>query len=312
MAMVSMVTIVFLLPRAMPGDPLAILIDPEVSIVLDPADRQRVEAYYGLDRSLGAQYLDYLWGVVRADLGWSISRKAPVTDVIRGHLPWTLALVLPALVLSSLAAFVAGVMAAWRRGRWADRSLTVANGVLRSVPDYALAYALLIVGAVMMGWFPLGGAKTPFSHDRPWLQQAVDVVWHGALPMLAVTLALLGGKFLIARGSMVSVLGQDYVVTARAKGLAPRRVKYRHGARNATPPYLAQLGVQAGFAVGGSVFIERVFAYPGMGTLILDAVDARDFPLLEGCFLVLGALVLVANLIADVVAARMDPRQVMS
>lgn len=293
----------------MPGDPLQARVDPDnAAAVADERTRARLLAYYGLDRPLPVQYADYLGSVARGDLGWSITRNAPVIELIGASLPWTLLLAGSALVLSSLVGFFGGIAAAWRRDRGLDRLLVVATTAVRSLPDYAWAAVLLILLGVVIPVFPLSGARTPFAAYESLGSEVADVALHLALPLLALTLGLVAGKFLLVRNTAVSALGQDYMVLARAKGLPERLLKYRHAGRNALLPFLALLGVQAGFVIGGAVFVEATFAYPGMGTLILRAVEERDYPVLEGSFLALAATVLTLNALVDVALSRLDPR----
>lgn len=302
-------TVVFALPRAMPGDPLLSRVDPNDSLYLfDEGVRSQFRSYYGLDRPLLDQFGHYLSSIAHGDLGWSIARNEPVSALIGARLPWTLLLLGTALALASLLSFAGGVAAAWRRGSARDRVLLTGMTASRAVPEYASATLLLVALAVLLPVFPLAGAREPFAVYSSPLDEALDVAHHLVLPATALTLALLAGKFLLVRNTMISALGQDYMLLARAKGLPERLVKYRHGARNALLPFLTVLGIQTGFAVGGAIFVEAVFAYPGMGTLILEAADARDYPVLEGCFLVLAAAVLLVNVAVDVLYARLDPR----
>lgn len=307
--MFAVVTLVFLLPRAMPGDPLAALEDPDNGVFLaDPELRLKVLAYYGLDRSLWQQYLTYLSDLVRLDFGWSIARNAPVATLIGKHLPWTLLLMGSALTLSSTFSFLAGIHAAWRRGRLPDRFLVVMLTGTRAIPDFAIATIVLLLFAVLFPIFPLFGARTAFAEHASVFAALRDVGYHLVLPLMSLTLGLMASKFLLVRNTVIGVLGQDYMVAARAKGLTERTQKYHHAGRNALLPFLTVLGIQAAFAVGGTIFIETVFSYPGMGALILDSVSARDYPVLEGTFIVLAAAVLTVNLLIDLVYARVDPR----
>lgn len=307
--LLAVITMVFLLPRAMPGDPLSALEDPDSGyFITDPEVRQRVLAYYGLDGPLSDQYVRYLGSIATGDLGWSIARNAPVAGLIAGHLPWTLLLMGLAVGLAASVSYVAGILAAWHRGRAVDRlTLIVLTGV-RGVPEYALAVVLLIGLAVLLPVFPLYGAYTPFAQYGSLTEQIVDIAAHLALPLAALTISLLGTKFLLMRNTVLSALGDDYMLLARAKGLPTRLQQFRHAGRNALLPFLTVLGMQVAFAAGGSVFVEAVFAYPGMGTLILDAVEARDYPVLEAVFLALALTVLVANLAIELVYRRLDPR----
>lgn len=305
----AVVTLVFLLPRLMPGDPLQSLDNPDSgTFVYDSQTRAKVAAYYGLDRPLISQYGAYLSGLVHGDLGWSISQNTPVGTLIAGRLPWTLLLMGSALVLSSTISFFAGVSAAWRRGGLADRTLIVSLSAARAIPEYAMASLLLVCFAFLFPVFPQAGAQTPFARYPSTFAAVFDVLRHLALPLAALTLGLAANKFLIVRNTVISTLGEDYMLLARAKGLPRPLLKYRHSGRNVLLPFLAALGVQAGFAAGGSLFVEAVFAYPGMGTLLGGAVTGRDYPLLQGSFLVLAVVVLLANLIVELVYSSVDPR----
>lgn len=309
LALLAVVSLVFALPRAMPGDPLAALQDPSSSLYLtDPAVRERLAAQYGLDRPLGDQYVAYVTDLSHGDLGWSIERRTPVASLIGRHLRWTLLLVGTALVASAVLSFLAGISAAWRRGKAWDRVLLFVMTGSRAIPPYAMAALLLITFAVLVPLFPLSGATTAFARYGSAWAQVADIAHHLALPAAALTLTLLGGKFLVVRNSTVSALGEDYMVLARAKGLSTRLLKYRHAGRNALLPFVTLTAAELGFVVGPSIFVEAVFAYPGMGSLILRAVGARDYPVLEGAFLVLAVVVLVANLLVELVYARLDPR----
>ncbi|MFN8632935.1 MAG: ABC transporter permease [Chloroflexota bacterium] len=302
-------TVNFALPRAIPGDPLLALQDPTSSqFVSDETARSRLLEYYGLDRPLGEQYVAYLANLGRGELGWSIRYGARVWDVIWGRLPWTLGLVIPALLVSAAISLVAGAEAGWRRGSTLDRVLLVGFAVLRTIPVYVLGIAAILLFSVQLGWLPLGGATTPFRQYTHVGEHAADVLAHWALPFCVLTAELVGARFLLVRNSMLGVLGEEYVRVARAKGLADRTIRYRHALRNTLLPFVTVLSVQIGFAVGGAIFVETLFAYPGMGRLMFEAVGARDYPLLQGAFLIVAALVLLANRAADLAYGILDPR----
>ncbi|MGQ9710142.1 MAG: ABC transporter permease [Anaerolineae bacterium] len=305
----AMVTVNFFLPRLLPGNPLAALLDPESSdYVFDPEVRAALEAYYGLDRPILEQYGRYLWGIVTGDLGRSIRLNQPVAELIAGRLPWTLLLAGTALLLASAVSLLAGAESAWRRGSWADRLLTATSLIVSNAPVYFVGMMLLILFGARLRWLPLAGGRTPFArYDFP-LAAALDVIRHLVLPAVTLTLAMLGTKFLLVRNSMVSILGEDFMLVARAKGLPEGRLKWGHALRNAVLPFVAHLAAHAGMAVTGTVFIETLFDYPGMGRLIFESVGARDYPVIQGVFLVVSAVVLTANLLADLLNARLDPR----
>jgi peptide/nickel transport system permease protein len=302
-------TVNFLLPRLLPGDPLAALLDPENSeYVFDAEVRAAVEAYYGLDRPLSEQYGRYLLGALTGDLGRSILLNQPVGELIRTHLPWTLLLTGTALVLASLLGLLGGTEAAWRRGAWSDRVLVTAGIIASNAPVYFVGMMLIILFGARLRWLPLAGGRTPFARYDAALAAIADVGRHLLLPALTLTLALVGGKFLLVRNNVVSVLGEDFMLVARAKGLPTGRLKWGHGLRNALLPFVAHLAAHASMAVTGAVFIETLFNYPGMGRLIFEAVGARDYPVIQGVFLIVSTVVLTANLLADWLNARLDPR----
>jgi peptide/nickel transport system permease protein len=301
-----LVTLVFFLPRALPGDPLQSYEDAATAL---PADtRAEYLAHYGLDRPLVEQYVRYLSATVRLDLGDSIAFRKPVKDLVADRLPWTMLLVGTALAMSALLSYFAGVASAWVRGSLTDRVTVAAMTVIHAVPEYALATLLLITFSVRIRIFPVAGGSTPFSTDFTFLHKVVDVVVHLVLPATALALGMLGTKFLLVRNTMVSVLGQDYMLLAEAKGLPERLLKYRHAGRNALLPFLNIVGVQVGLAAGSALFVETVFGYPGLASLLVPAVGNLDYPLIEGCFLFLAAMTLTANLLVDLVSARVDPR----
>jgi peptide/nickel transport system permease protein len=302
-------TLNFLLPRLMPGDPLSALLDPESSdYVFDAEVRAALGAYYGLDRPLLAQYTDYLKGAVTGDLGQSIRLNRPVSELLAAHLPWTLLLTCTALGLASLLGLLGGAEAAWKRGSVADRLLTAASVVAGNAPVYFVGMMLLIVFGAKLGWLPLAGGRTPFAHYDSRLGAAADIGRHLILPALTLTLTLLGIQFLLVRNNVVAILGEDFMLVARAKGLRTARLKWGHALRNALLPFVAHLAAHAGLAITGAVFIETLFQYPGMGRLIFEAVGARDYPVIQGVFLLVAVVVLSANLLADWLNARLDPR----
>ncbi len=305
----AVATVNFFLPRLLPGDPLAALLDPQNSdYVFDPETRAALAAYYGLDRPVLEQYVRYLWGIVTGDLGQSIRLNLPVAQLIAGRLPWTLLLTGTALLLSSAIGLIAAVESAWRRGSWADRLLAAGCLVVSNVPIYFLGTGLLIIFAARLHWFPLAGGRTPFARYDSFLAAMRDIGRHLVLPALTLTLSLLGAKFLLVRNSVVSILGEDFMLVARAKGLPEGWLKWSHALRNALLPFVAHLAAHAGMAVTGALFIETLFNYPGMGRLIFDSVGARDYPVIQGVFLVVSAVVLTANLLADLLNACLDPR----
>ncbi len=309
LTLLVVLTVNFLLPRAMPGDPIAALEDPEsVQYVSNDGTRAALMAYYGLDQPFHVQYLRYLTGLFTGDLGWSIRQNRPVSELIAGRLPWTLALTIPALLLASLISVVAGVQAGWRRGSGLDRALILFFATVHTVPAFFLGMLMLLLFSVQLGWLPLAGAQTPFASYTNLWAAVTDIGYHWLLPVTVLTLETLGGQFLLMRNSLITVLGEDFMLVARAKGLSEGRLKYHHALRNAILPFVTVLSMQLGFAVAGAIVVETLFAYPGMGLLAFQAVSVRDYPVLQGVFLATSVAVLVANLLVDLAYARLDPR----
>lgn len=303
-----LVSLNFLLPRAMPGDPVeAQLSAGSPTYVYDSRARAELAVYYRLDRPLGEQYLNYLAELARGDLGVSLSTRTPVSKLISARLPWTMLLVTTGVALATVVGFLAGVHAGWRRERRWDRRLLAGFIAVQNVPSFVLASFVLVVFSVQLGWFPLGGATTPFaSHGT--VATVADITRHLALPALVLATEVTAFQFLLTRGSVVSELGADYLVLGRVKGLSERRLQYRHVARNALLPVVSNTAVQLGLAITGTIFVERVFSYPGVGRLLFESIGGRDYPVIQGCFLVITVMVLTLNFLADGVYRRLDPR----
>lgn len=303
------ITINFFLPRMMKGDPVSAYLQKNQGRI-SPEAVDALRTLFGLDtdRSLLQQYADY-WGLLlRGDLGRSFSKGlAPVTEVIGTALPWTVGLVGVATVLSFVLGTGIGAWIGWRRGSRADAVVPVAT-FFSTVPYFWMGLVAIAVFSTGLGWFPASHAYDKGSAPELSLEFVGQVVRHGALPTLTIVLASLGGWVLGMRNMMVTVLDEDYVTVAQAKGLAPRTVLRSYAARNAVLPQLSSFALSLGFIVGGTLVMELVFSYPGVGKLLLDATTAKDYPLMQGLFLIITLTVLVANVLADVAYAVLDPR----
>ncbi|MGH9152603.1 MAG: ABC transporter permease [Acidimicrobiales bacterium] len=308
--MFVLVTVNFALPPTLPGDPVDALVDTGSPTRLqDEALRAQLEEHYGLDRPVAEQYRRYLGDLVRGDLGVSIRYRVPVGDLLAERLPWTLLLVATSVSVAVGVGWLAGIHSAWRRGRPADRGLLVVFLALNSLPVFFfVASAALFVLSVKLGWFPLAGARTPFLDDAGVASRVGDVVHHLALPAAVLAASFVTSQYLNMRAGMVGELGADHLLVGRAKGLPERWVKYRYAARNALLPAVTLTAVHVSFAVTASILVETVFAYQGVGRLIFEAVAYRDYPTLQACFLVLSVVVVTANLLADALYRRLDPR----
>jgi peptide/nickel transport system permease protein len=272
----------FLLPRMLPGDPLDALAPDGLGAsasTLTIEARTRLRATYHLDEPPPTQLVAYVGDLSHGDLGWSISRDAPVAQLIAERLPWTVSLVLTSLVLAAALGGAVGLVSAWHRGR-ADRWLTTMTSLLAAVPEFLLAMTLLLVLAVGLHWFPLQGGRSAFGGAG-----LLDVVWHLVLPVLTLVLATASGFMLLGRGAVLGVSHEPYLVAARGKGLSETQVALRHAVPNAVLPVLTLFAVRVGHVLGGAVVVERVFAVPGLGLLAFEAIRARDYPVLQAIFL---------------------------
>ncbi len=303
-------TLNFALPRMMPGDPFLYISGDENDLTAHYS-RDQLEyyrEYYGLDQPITIQYFHYLKDIVLGDLGFSYSHRESVSQLILNRLPWSLLLVVSSMVLSLMVGIFLGSYSAWRRNRWNDSVLYTVVMVLSEIPAFLIGLVLLVVFAATLGWFPLSGAKTHFAFYESLLDQGWDIGSHAVLPVITLTIARTGGIYLMVRNSLSTVLTKDYMRTARAKGLKEYRIRYLHALRNALLPLITRIALQLGGLVGGAVLVENVFAYPGLGTLMTTAVAHRDYPLLQGIFLVTGTSVILANFLADSFYQKLDPR----
>jgi peptide/nickel transport system permease protein len=296
----------FFLPRAMPGNPLRFLAGEDVGFL--PAETiQEILAKNGLDKPLPQQFLIYLGNLLRGDLGYSYQSKRPVLEVLLERLPWTLLLTGTSLILSTLIGIVFGTLAAWWRGGRFDAASLTSFILLDSTPSFWLGMILIAVFAVNLKLLPIFGAQTPWVTLTGWAY-VWDVLKHLILPVATLTLTTISGTFMIMRYSMLQTLGEDYITTARSKGQREWLVLYRHVMRNALLPVATVFMLNLGFVVSGATVVETVFSYPGLGRLLFEAVLNRDYPLLQGAFLLITLSVLAANVIADLLYPLLDPR----
>ncbi|GAA2499510.1 ABC transporter permease [Winogradskya humida] len=303
------ITLNFFIPRMIPGDPVKSLL----SRFQGQMSSQAIDSLYvlfGLDKnaSIWEQYFDYWKQLFHGDLGLSFTAfPSPVSEVIGSALPWTLALVGITTVISFFLGTGLGVLAGWRRGSWVD-GLLPATTFLSSVPYFWLGLLAIFLLAGPNSIFPSGGGYTPGlipAWDQYFIPSAIQ---HSLLPALTILISSVSGWILSMRNMMVTVAAEDYITVAHAKGLSEKRVALSYAARNALLPNVSGFALSLGFIVGGTLLVEIVFSYPGLGFLLFRAVTAKDYPLMQGIFLVITISVLVANLIADIAYLLLDPR----
>ncbi|MBZ5696536.1 MAG: ABC transporter permease [Acidobacteriia bacterium] len=283
------VTLVFLLVHIVPGDPVQQMLGEGARA----DDLQQLRHALRLDMPVSTQYGHYLAGVLHGDLGESFRFRQPVTRVVLDHYPATLELALVALLVCAAIGIPAGLLAAQRRGTSTDRAIGVFTLLGLSVPNFALGPVLMLVFSVILGWLPVSGRGGPA---------------HLVLPAITLGAALAAILTRMVRTSVMEELSSDYVRTARAKGLSESAVLFRHAFRNALIPILTILGLQFGTLLAGTIVTETIFSWPGIGRLVVQAIGARDYPLLQGCILLIAVSYVLVNLLTDLVYAFVDPR----
>jgi peptide/nickel transport system permease protein len=302
------VTVTFFIPRLMPGNPVeAVLAHLQGNVT--PQTIRSLELQYGLNspQGLWGQYTTFWVHLVHGNLGVSTSYyPSSVTSVIRGAIPWTIGLVGLATVISFVLGTVLGVLVAWRRGTWLDSLLPVTT-FFQAAPYFFVAFIALDVFATRLGWFPTGRAYGQLDFPGWNAAYVGDVLDHAILPAATIVLCSAAGWIVGMRNVMVTTMDEDYVLVAQAKGLPKRRVIW-YAARNAILPSVSGFSLAIGFVVSGALLTEIVFSYPGLGWIMLQAVAGRDYPLLQGIFLIITFAVLLANLAADSVYVFLDPR----
>jgi peptide/nickel transport system permease protein len=297
-----MVYLSYSLPRLLPGDFVEAMY-ANSHVTLTEQQEAELRAYYTQPPGFGR----YLLNLITLEWGYSYAFLNPVSDLFLEALPWTLLLMGGAHLISMSLGFVAGVEAAWRRGRLWERAGVGGMTILEGVPEIGSGVLLLLIFALQLGWFPAAGAETAYAEHSAG-QRLWDLIHHLALPLITLVLAYFPGNFLLARANMVMLLKTQYLQTARAKGLPPMRVRYAHGARNALLPMATRFGLRIAFMITGALVVESIHSYPGLGTLLFNAITNRDLPLIQAIVLLASLMVLAVNLGLEFVYGILDPR----
>ena len=280
----------FFLPRMMPAGPLS---DSGIT---------------SSNESVLEEYINYMVNLVHGELGWSTSRNAPVWDVLKESLKWTVLLVGTSTAIYVIAGILTGAVSAWKKGKKSDAGLLVLLISLASFPPFFLGMLFIVFLAWRLDIFPRFGAQTLFIDYSTPFDVILDILHHLTLPAATLTLTSIGVIYLLTRNSMLNVLGEDYILAARAKGLSEWYIMRKHALKNALLPIITMVALVAGFVITGTIFVETVFAYPGVGVLVYEAVQAHDYPLLQGAFLFIALAILAVNFIADMIYVHLDPR----
>jgi len=297
--LVGVSVVVFLVLHLSPGDPAEIMLGSQAT----QEDLARLRRELGLTEPLHVQYFHWVAHVVRGDLGRSLWMKRPVLDEVLNRYKATLVLTASGLLLSTLGGIALGVASAVRPHSFLDRASAVTSLFGASMPVFWLGIVLMVIFSLWLGWLPASGMWAPYGGGGP-----RDLLAHLVLPAVTLAAASLTIIARLTRSAMLEILSQDYIRTARAKGLVEQRVVFRHGLKNALIPIVTVVGVQAGYLLGGAVLTETVFAWPGVGLLMVQGILARDFPLVQGCVLVIALTFVLINLAVDLLYAWLDPR----
>lgn len=306
MTLFAVATILFVMFRMMPGDPTAQVISP----ALDEASQQRMREAFGLDLPMWRQYLVHLKNLVTFEWGRSFTSSEKVFDILVYRLWNTLLLMAAGMFLTFALGIGLGMLMAWKRNGPLDIGGSLIALIFQSAPPFITGLLLLIVLSYQLDLFPTGGMHSPGNRPQDMLSFvfSADFLHHLVLPTITITMYFLATPMLIMRDSMLEILGSDFIEFAKAKGLSPRVVMVRHAARNALLSVVTVSSILLGFAIGGQVIVETVFSWPGMGLLMVEAAASHDYPVAQGAFMMLAALVVFLNLVADISYGYLDPR----
>lgn len=307
--------VTFFLGRAMPGDPIDVMAGRLTQGGMSMNEARAIamnSLAYDPEAPLLQQWWEFILGIATFDLGNTINRPAlSVTDAIGAYLPWTLFSIGVGTLIAIALGLGLGMIMAYRRNQLLDHVLSVVASVLGAIPNYLIAMVLVVGGGMYLGWFnpiELRGTLSPGVQPGFSFVFIGDAFFHAALPIFTYVLAIIGTWMLVMKASTTEVLGEDYVTVARARGLRDSRIATAYVGRNAVLPLVAQIAISFGTLVGGAIFVEQVLVYKGVGGLLLDAVNYRDYPLLQGLLIIITSCVVIANLVADLLYSRLDPR----
>ena len=293
--------LVFLAMRLLPGDPIYMIMTADQAQSVSPEKIEQIRHEYGLDKSLPAQYIDWIGGVVTGNLGMSIMRAEPVIDMIGRRLPVTMYLGILSVIVATVLGVLAGVICAVRRATWIDTLVTLVSYFGLTVPVFWLGYVLIYFIGLKFGWLPLHGFTSPFENPGMHIKQLI-------MPVFCLSVFSVAANARQTRSSMLEVLHQDYIRTAWSKGLSERIIIIKHALKNALIPVVTLIGMQLRYVIGGAVLVETIFAINGIGTLVVNSVINRDYPVVQGVILLIALLIILVNLVIDISYGWLDPR----
>ncbi len=297
--LIIILTITFILFEMLPARPYDLL---SQSPLIKPSQKEHLIKLYGFDKPVHERYFIFMGNMLTFNFGYSISQGVPVWDELSLRIPRTILLFGLSVVVSYVLGALIGAYIGWRRGGVADGGAVLSSLIFYNMPSFWLGLILLFIFSYLLGWFPLTAWPQVASYGP------LDIAHHIFLPLITLVLLSLAGTILLMRTSMLEVIGENYILTAVAKGLKERTVLYKHAARNATLPLMTSFIISLAFAMGGAVVLEQVFSFPGVGLLYINSLYQLDFPVAQATLYILTLMVLIGNLIADILYAYLDPR----
>jgi peptide/nickel transport system permease protein len=304
----GILTITFFISHMAPGDPMDMYMEEQRQRQIDPEIIELLRQKYGLDQPINVQYVRWLGNVVKGDFGESFRYRRPVIDLITERIPYTLQLTLLALLFSTSIGIIIGIVSAVKQYSALDKSVTLGSLIIYSIPGFWMALMLVLVFSVYLGWLPTSQTRSMDYEFFSLGEKIFDRIWHLILPVFVLGVGSAAHKARYVRNRLLEVLNEEYILSARARGLKEKMVIFKHALRNAMIPLVTILGLHLPALLSGSVLIESIFAWPGMGTLAVGAVGGRDYPVMMATLMISAILTIVGNLLADITYVALDPR----
>ena len=306
----AILTINFLLPRLMPGDPFLTLSaeDGFTSVQYSEQEVQDLKEYYGLDKPIATQFIEYYANVLKGDFGRSIFYNESVNKILLRKLPWTIFIVLSSLLIGCIVGLSLGILSMINRNKNFDKVFYTLIITVSEIPSFLIGIAFLFIFAANLGWFPLSGGVSAFTEPSFSLSYIEDILSHAFLPIMTMSIPSIGQFYILSRSSMITIISKDYMTTGKAKGLSKKRLNIYYILKNSLSPIISRVFLNIGHLFAASILVENVFAYPGIGTLMKESVLKRDYPLIQAIFLIIALLVLLMNYLAEHINRKIDPR----
>jgi len=300
----------FVLPRLMPGDPFLTLSaeDGFTSVQYSEAEVQDLKNYYGLDKPLLIQFLEYYGNVLKGNFGRSIFYNESVNKILASRLPWTIYIVISSLIIGCIIGILFAILSIINRNKKIEKFFYTLIISISEIPSFLIGIAFLFIFAANLQWFPLSGGVSAFKTPSFSIEYISDILSHSFLPIITMSIPSIGQFYILSRSSMITIISKDYITTAHAKGLSNNRINIHYILKNSLTPIISRVFLNIGHLFASSILVENVFAYPGIGTLMKESVLKRDYPMIQAIFLLIALLVLAMNYLAEYINKKVDPR----